>query len=35
LLYLYASALDRQWGELAFKLGGTPMLWQRLEMGMS
>ncbi len=35
LLYLYASALDRQWGELAFKLGGTPKLWQRLEMGMS
>ena len=35
LLYLYASALDRQWGELAFRLGGTPKLWQRLEMGMS
>ena len=35
LLFLYASALDRQWGELAFNLGGTPKLWQRLEMGMS
>jgi len=35
LLYLYASALDRQWADLAYKLGGTPKLWQRLEMGMS
>jgi hypothetical protein len=34
-LYLYASALDRQWADLAFQLGGTPKLWQRLEMGMS
>ena len=35
LLFLYASALDRQWADLAFQLGGTPKLWQRLEMGMS
>jgi hypothetical protein len=34
-LYLYASALDRQWADLAYQLGGTPKLWQRLEMGMS
>jgi hypothetical protein len=34
-LYLYASALDRQWGDLAYKLGGMPKLWQRLQMGMS
>ena len=34
-LYLFASALDRQWGDLAYKLGGTTKLWQRLEMGVS
>ena len=34
-LYLYASALDRQWADLAYRLGGAPKLWQRLMMGMS
>lgn len=34
-LYLYASALDRRWADLALQLGGTPKLWQRLAMGMS
>ena len=34
-LYLYASALDRRWADLAQQVGGTPKLWQRLAMGMS
>ncbi len=34
-LYLDASALDRQWADLAYQIGGKPKLWQRLEMGMS
>ncbi len=34
-LYLYASALDRQWSDLATQLVGMSKLWQRLEMGMS
>ncbi len=34
-LYLYASALDRRWADLALQLGGMPKLWQRLAMGMS
>jgi hypothetical protein len=34
-LYLFASALDRKYADLAYQLAGTPKLWQRLEMGMS
>lgn len=34
-LFLYGSALDRQWASLAYQLGGTPTLWERLKMGMS
>jgi hypothetical protein len=34
-LYLFASALDLEWGDLATRLnGGAPPLWQRLMMGM-
>jgi Alginate lyase len=33
-LYLYASAIDLQWGQLATQLNGRPALWQRLMMDM-
>ncbi|MGI8771024.1 MAG: alginate lyase family protein [Acidobacteriaceae bacterium] len=33
-LYLYASAIDLQWGELATQLNGRAALWQRLMMDM-
>lgn len=33
-LYLYASAVDLQWGELATQLNGRAALWQRLMMDM-
>ncbi len=33
-LYLFASAIDLQWGELATQLNGRAALWQRLMMDM-